>query len=79
MASSPFTIAFQQAGWKSSPDFVNVLITIAFISAGNGWIYVQSRALYFLALTGRAPKFFAIISRKGGSFPTIPYAFHDTK
>jgi amino acid transporter len=64
-ASSPFTIGFTEAGWKSSGHFVNALIIVAFISAGNGCIYVQSRALYSLALTNRAPKFFTITSKKG--------------
>lgn len=50
---------------------------IGFISAGNGCIYVQSRALYSLALTNRAPKFFAITSKKGGQFlKRIPYPNH---
>lgn len=65
VASSPFTIGFVQAGWKSAGDFINVLIVIAFISAVNGCIYVQSRVLYSLALTHRAPKVFAITSKKG--------------
>jgi yeast amino acid transporter len=66
VAPSPFTIGFVQAGWKSAGDFINVLIVIAFISVVNGCIYVQSRALYSLALTHRAPKIFAINSKKGG-------------
>ncbi|CZR59981.1 related to amino acid transporters [Phialocephala subalpina] len=70
-ASSPFTIAFTQAGWKSSGHFINTLIIIAFISAGNGCIYVQSRALYSLALTGRAPKIFAKTSKKGVPYVSI--------
>lgn len=68
VASSPFTIAFTQAGWKWSGHFINSLIVVAFISAINGCIYVQSRALYSLALTNRAPKFFAKTSKKG-----VPY------
>jgi amino acid transporter len=64
VASSPFAIAFTQAEWKSSAHFINALIVVAFISAGNGCIYVQSRALYSLALTNRAPKVFAITSKK---------------
>ncbi|RMD44829.1 hypothetical protein DV735_g425, partial [Chaetothyriales sp. CBS 134920] len=67
-ASSPFTIAFTNAGWAWSGHFVNVLIIIAFISSANGTIYVQSRAIYSLALSGRAPKFFAITSKTG-----VPY------
>ncbi|KAG0651834.1 general amino acid permease [Hyphodiscus hymeniophilus] len=71
VASSPFTIGFTAAGWKSSGHFINALIMVAFISAGNGCIYVQSRALYSLALTGRAPRFFAITSKKGVPYVSI--------
>ncbi|ROV90229.1 hypothetical protein VMCG_10244 [Cytospora schulzeri] len=67
-ASSPFTIAFTAGGWTWSADFINAIIVVAFISAVNGCIYVQSRALYALALSGRAPKVFAITSKKG-----VPY------
>lgn len=70
-ASSPFTIGFVAAGWKSAGQFVNTLTIIAFISAGNGCIYVQSRALYSLALSGRAPKIFAITSKKGVPYVSI--------
>lgn len=72
-ASSPFTIGFVQAGWKSAGQFVNVLTIIAFISAGNGCVYVQSRALYALSLSGRAPKFFGITSKKGGECKLFMY------
>lgn len=65
-ASSPFTIAFTAGGWTWSTDFINAIIVVAFISAINGCVYVQSRALYSLALSGRAPKVFAITSKKGG-------------
>jgi amino acid transporter len=71
VAASPFTTAFTQAGWKSSAHVINALIVVAFISAGNGCIYVQSRALYSLALTNRAPKVFAITSKKGGWSPKV--------
>jgi hypothetical protein len=67
VASSPFTIGFVKAGWNSAGDFINVFIVVAFISAVNGCIYVQSRALYSLALTHRAPQVFAITSKKGGT------------
>jgi amino acid transporter len=70
-ASSPFTIGFVAAGWKSAGQFINTLTIIAFISAGNGCIYVQSRALYSLALSGRAPKFFAITTNKGVPYVSI--------
>ncbi|KIX95941.1 uncharacterized protein Z520_08196 [Fonsecaea multimorphosa CBS 102226] len=65
VASSPFTIGFTKAGWKTSGHFVNALITVAFVSAANGVVYVQSRTVYSLALTGRAPKVFARTTSRG--------------
>ncbi|KUI71115.1 hypothetical protein VM1G_07281 [Cytospora mali] len=70
-ASSPFTIAFTAGGWTWSADFINAIIVVAFISAVNGCIYVQSRALYSLALSGRAPKVFATTSKKGVPYVSI--------
>ncbi|OAP62384.1 hypothetical protein AYL99_04587 [Fonsecaea erecta] len=65
VASSPFTIGFTKAGWKTSGHFVNALITVAFVSAANGVVYVQSRTVYSLALSGRAPKIFARTTSRG--------------
>ncbi|KAL2429102.1 putative amino-acid permease [Exophiala dermatitidis] len=65
VASSPFTIGFTQAGWKTAGHFVNALITVAFVSAANGVVYVQSRTVYSLALTNRAPKIFAKTTSRG--------------
>lgn len=67
-ASSPFTIGFTLAGWKSSGHFVNTIILIAFVSAANGVVYIQSRTLYSLALKQKAPSLFAITSSRGGEF-----------
>ncbi|KIX03054.1 uncharacterized protein Z518_06604 [Rhinocladiella mackenziei CBS 650.93] len=36
VASSPFTIGFVDAGWKTAGHFVHALITVAFVSAANG-------------------------------------------
>ncbi|PYH81908.1 AAT family amino acid transporter, variant [Aspergillus uvarum CBS 121591] len=63
VGTSPFTIAFTQVGWVSSGDFINALCTMAFISGVNGAVYVQSRVLYSMALTGRAPRVFARLSK----------------
>lgn len=72
-ASSPFTIAFTAGGWTWSAHFINAIIVIAFISAINGCVYVQSRTIYSLALSGRAPKAFATTSKKGGErLPSSP-------
>lgn len=72
-ASSPFTIGFTLAGWKSSAHFVNSIVLIAFVSAANGVIYIQSRTLYSLALKRKAPSFFAITNSRGGKrFQHLP-------
>ncbi|CRL29067.1 Fungal transcriptional regulatory protein, N-terminal [Penicillium camemberti] len=73
-ASSPFTIGFMLAGWKSSGHFVNAIILIAFISAANGVIYIQSRTLYSLALKRKAPSFFAITNARGVPYPAIIFS-----
>ncbi|KAJ5603285.1 hypothetical protein N7537_006241 [Penicillium hordei] len=73
-ASSPFTIGFILAGWKSSGHFVNSIILIAFISAANGVIYIQSRTLYSLALKRKAPSFFAITNARGVLYPAIIFS-----
>ncbi|KAF2638801.1 AAT family amino acid transporter, variant [Massarina eburnea CBS 473.64] len=64
-ALSPFTIGFVNDGWKSAGHFVNALILVAFVSAANGVVYVQSRTVYSLALTNRAPRIFAKTTSRG--------------
>lgn len=71
VASSPFTIGFELAGWSWAGHFVNSIILVAFISAGNGVVYVQSRTLHSMAKTGRAPKIFATVSTRGVPWPAI--------
>jgi amino acid transporter len=71
VASSPFTIGFERAGWSWAGHFVNSIILVAFISAGNGVVYVQSRTLHSMAKTGRAPKIFAKVSKRGVPWPAI--------
>lgn len=73
VASSPFTIGFVAAGWKTAGHFVNALITVAFVSAANGVVYVQSRTIYSLALTKRAPKIFAKTTSRGGKQRTLAF------
>ncbi|ANB12251.1 Agp3p [Sugiyamaella lignohabitans] len=73
-ASSPFTIGFVLAGWKSAGQLVNTLTLIAFISAGNGVVYVQSRTLYAMALKGRAPKFFSATTTRGVPYRAILFS-----
>jgi amino acid transporter len=65
VASSPFTIGFELAVWKTAGHFVNAIVVVAFIPAGNGVVYGQSRTLYSLAKIGRAPKIFSNATKRG--------------
>ncbi|CCD25737.1 lysine permease NDAI_0F04190 [Naumovozyma dairenensis CBS 421] len=68
IASSPFVISIQNAGTKVLPDIFNAIVMITIISAANSNVYVGSRVLYALALSGNAPKQFAFVTRYG-----VPY------
>ncbi|KAI5480380.1 Amino acid/polyamine transporter I [Pseudohyphozyma bogoriensis] len=53
---------------RDVPRGINTItfrILYVFIGAGNGVVFVLSRTLHTLALTGRAPKFFAVTNRRG--------------
>ncbi|KAH9485251.1 Dicarboxylic amino acid permease [Psilocybe cubensis] len=70
---SPFVIAFNRAGIKVSPCFIEspssieIVFTSAF-SAGNACTFLSSRTLRGLALDGNAPAAFTKLNRFG-----IPY------
>ncbi|KAK7432955.1 hypothetical protein QQZ08_000426 [Neonectria magnoliae] len=74
VASSPFTIGYELAGWKSAGHFVNAIIIVASISASNGVVYVQSRTLYTMALTGKAPSIFRRTSKRGVPYVAILFS-----
>lgn len=56
-AASPYVIAMETMGVKFLPHVVNFLILTSIFSAGNTYTYAATRALYSLALEGRAPSF----------------------
>lgn len=66
--SSPWAIAISEAGMSVYPDIVNAIILTSAWSAGNSYLYMSSRALYGMALTGTAPKIFARCTKSG-----VPY------
>lgn len=68
IASSPFVISIQKAGTKILPDIFNAVVLITIISAANSNVYVGSRVLYSLALSGNAPKQFSYVTKQG-----VPY------
>lgn len=64
-ASSPWVLAFHNAGVRVWPSIINAFFLVFAFSACNTAMYVGSRALYGLALRGQAPKVFAHTSRRG--------------
>lgn len=68
IASSPFVISIENAGTKVLPHIFNAVVMITIISAANSNVYVGSRVLYSLALSGNAPKQFTYVTKHG-----VPY------
>jgi amino acid transporter len=58
-AKSPFVIAIQAAGIKGLPSVINACLLTSAVSAASSDMYTSSRALYGLAISGQAPRFFA--------------------
>jgi len=64
-SSSPFVTAFREAGIKVLPSIVNAAIVSSAWSASAGDLYLASRSLYGLAISGSAPKIFSRTTRSG--------------
>lgn len=64
-ASSPYVIAMENLGVDVLPHIVNFLIFTSIFSAGNTYTYAATRALYALALEGRAPRFLRYCNAQG--------------
>ncbi|WMY97577.1 MAG: amino acid permease [Arsenophonus sp.] len=62
---SPFTIIFEKTGLIFIPSFMNIIILIVLLSAGNSGMYASTRILYILSCEGKAPKFLSFLSKKG--------------
>ena len=67
-AASPWSAGIRLAEIKGLDSVVNAVILLSAWSAGNSYLYLASRALYSLAITGNAPAIFARCT-KGG----LPY------
>lgn len=63
--ASPWVIAIRDAGIRGLPSVVNAGILTSAWSAGNSYLYMSSRSLYSLAISGNAPKIFARCNRYG--------------
>ncbi|KAL0940644.1 uncharacterized protein CTRU02_203407 [Colletotrichum truncatum] len=64
-AASPYVIAMENLGIGVLPHVVNFLVLTSVFSAGNTYTYCATRALYSLALEGRAPGFLRYCNKSG--------------
>ncbi|KAL3440193.1 amino acid permease/ SLC12A domain-containing protein [Aspergillus insuetus] len=67
-SASPFVAAIQNAGIPVLRHIVNAAILTSAWSAGNSFLYMSSRSLYGLAVSGNAPHIFKTCNRWG-----VPY------
>ncbi|RFU72899.1 proline-specific permease [Trichoderma arundinaceum] len=67
-SASPFVIGIQNAGIPVLNHIINAVILTSAWSAGNSFLYSASRVLYSMAVSGQAPKWFALTNRLG-----VPY------
>ncbi|GAB1198680.1 hypothetical protein APSETT444_008008 [Aspergillus pseudonomiae] len=67
-SSSPFVVAIANAGIPALNHIVNAAILTSAWSAGNSFLYMSSRSLYSLAVSGNAPSIFKACNRWG-----VPY------
>lgn len=65
VAMSPFTIVFNNAGFKAAASVVNAIILTSVLSCGNSSLYMSSRMLYAMSLRKQAPKFFQKVNKHG--------------
>ncbi|XHG08946.1 hypothetical protein AWENTII_012030 [Aspergillus wentii] len=66
--SSPFVVGITNAGIAALPSIVNAAILTSAWSAGNSFLYMSSRSLYSLAVSGNAPSIFKTCNKWG-----VPY------
>ncbi|MBO3143747.1 amino acid permease [Dermatophilus congolensis] len=68
---APFTLIFENAGILGAATIMNAVILTAILSAGNSGMYVSTRMLYGLAVSGKAPKIFTKVTAGGIPLPAL--------
>ncbi|OJJ51801.1 hypothetical protein ASPZODRAFT_127935 [Penicilliopsis zonata CBS 506.65] len=66
--ASPFVVGIKNAGIPVLDSIVNAAVLTSAWSAGNSFLYMSSRSLYGLAMSGNAPSVFKTCNRWG-----VPY------
>jgi yeast amino acid transporter len=64
-AASPYVIAMERLNISGLAHFFNAVVMTSVFSAGNGYVFSSSRALYTMAQERRAPAIFAKTTRTG--------------
>ncbi|ATY62292.1 Amino acid polyamine transporter I [Cordyceps militaris] len=64
-AASPWALGIKAAGIPVLDSIINAVIVLSAWSTGNSFLYIASRALYSLALSGHAPRIFARCTKHG--------------
>jgi lysine-specific permease len=65
VAMSPFTLVFERAGLAIAASVMNAVILTSVLSCGNSTLYIASRLLFSMAQSGKAPRVFKKVSRRG--------------
>lgn len=65
IAASPITIVFKEAGFILAASLMNAVILTSVLSCGNSGLFCASRMLYAMGESGKAPKIFAKINKRG--------------
>ncbi|KAH6647559.1 AAT family amino acid transporter [Truncatella angustata] len=69
--ASPWVIAIHNAGIEILPSVVNAGILTSAWSSGSSYLYMSSRSIYSLAISGHAPKTLARCNRWGVPYNSI--------
>ena len=64
-SASPFTVAIKLSGIQVLPAIFNACVLIFVFSAANSDLYIASRTIYGLAVSGYAPNFLAHTNKDG--------------
>lgn len=70
-AASPWVIAIKEAGIYALDSVVNGGIIISAWSSANSYLYMSSRSLYSLAMSGNAPAIFTRCTRWGTPYMAV--------
>lgn len=65
VATSPFTLVFKHYGITFAASFINAIILVAILSAGNSGMYASTRMMWYLAKENHIPKIFARVNKRG--------------